>query len=221
MKRMRKCLSMIIIFCLILGLATKVSASELGSILVLKSNKNAIVVREITSEGITIATNDKNTNLLKIEKFDKSGKILVSSQILNLKTIVNENKDIERFFDDRHLERHTISGYGYDVWYGYVNRWRISKPQHNTSINLVENKENKDNIYDFSQKVHDVGQAEGRIIGVIGATLALVAITAYFSGGLAAALAVAGAGATITLAFIDLGECCSRAQLSFNRIAYS
>lgn len=224
MKKIKNVVSLLLVVCLILNLGMPTFASE-NTLTTLVNNENVIVVREITSEGITIATNDKNTNILTVEKYDSSGKVLISSQVINLATVVdnlhqaNSTAVQPLFFGNGDVYQHTFCNYEYDIWYRNPNnKWKIRKPQNNTEIYLEENPSNTDNLYVYAERVEDVNRAEFDIIFSIGETTAVIAIAVFLQAGIAAAIAAAGGGFTIVRAFENLESCCNKALLAFNRI---
>lgn len=209
-------------FCLIIGLSTTAFASE-NTLTTLENNKNVVVVKEVTPEGIVIATNDKNTNLLTIENYDISGTILISSQVINLSTIADELGMTEIAITRSHwgngdVYQHTFTDYEYDIWYGNPNEWKIKKPQDNYTRYIDETSSNSSKLYAYADKVEDVNEAEFVIIGAVGGTVALTAIAAFVSGGTAAGAAAAGGGSAIVAAFANLNSCCNKALLAFNSI---
>lgn len=221
MKKLKKLVSLLLTLCLILGLSTTAFASESSTMTTLENNANVCVVKEVTSEGITIATNNKTTKLLTVEKYDTSGQNLLSSQVINLNTIADEMGTTETLEESRihwgngDLYQHTFSNYEYDLWYGSPNEWEIRKKD--MTVYVDETPKNSDNLYAYADRVEDVNAAEFTIIGAVGATVAATAIAAFLTGGTAAGVAAAGGGAAITAAFANLNSCCNKAELAFNK----
>ena len=51
---------------------------------ILKDNTSEIVVKEVKEDGVTVATKDKSTNILTIQKYDVTGDELLSTESLDL-----------------------------------------------------------------------------------------------------------------------------------------
>lgn len=222
MERIKKIVSLLLALCLIMGLSTTAFASE-NTLTTIENNENVVVVKEVTSNGITIATNDKNTNLLTVENYDSTGEFLISSQVINLNTIADELGTVEKPTTRAHwgngdVYQHTFSDYEYDIWYGNPNEWKVRKPQNSTTYYINETSSNSSKLYAYADRVEDVNEAEFVIVGAVGGTAAATAIAAFLTGGAAAGAAAAGGGAAIVAAFANLNSCCNKALLVFNSL---
>lgn len=213
----KKLIALVLSATMLLGLGTTAFASEQSLITTIESNDAVVIVKEITDEGITLATNDKATGLLTVEKYDSSMSNLISTQIINLKAIESSQMVQSAFrWGNGDEYQHTITNYEYDLWYGDPNEWKIRR---DSSVRWIdESPSNEDNLYNYADKVEDVNTAEWAIVTAIGGTAAATAIVAFLSGGTAAGVAAAGGGTAIATAFAVLNGACNKADLAWNKI---
>jgi len=230
---MKKCLkrlvSIVLVFCLSFlttfpAFATNPSTYIPPTITILKDDNLVRMVKEINADGITIATNDKVTHLLTIEKYDYTGKNLISSQVLNLEKITSEaSKSPNDVSLNRAAElvdsENTFTNYEYAVWeyVGAPNEWRCRVPDETiwvdeTSSSLTSYLER------FRDNVQNINSAEADVIISVGTTVAVAAFAAFVSGGLAAAVAAIPTGSSAVKAFIALDGYSQDAEYNFSKI---
>ena len=89
MKKIKSVLSLILTLSLVMGLSITAFAADPSaqSVQVLANDDNVCVVREVTADGVTIATNNKETGILTIEKYDDTESFLLSTDTLDLNAI--------------------------------------------------------------------------------------------------------------------------------------
>lgn len=215
-KKNKKLLSLLVAFTLMLGTSLSTFASSNETPIVLVSDEQKVIVREVTEEGITIATNDKTTKVLTVENYDSTGENLLSSMTIDLNEIETEAREVLAFWNGD-LYQHTFSDREYDVWFDSPNEWTVRSGD-NAKYNVTETTRNAANLESFRGYVEDVNEAEYLIIGAVGGTLAVTAITAFLTGGTAAGIAAAGGGTAIVAAFAYLNKACNNADYYFRRI---
>lgn len=214
---MKKLVSLLLSMVMLFTLTTTAFASNNNQIIELCNDENVVVIQEITSDGITIATNNKNTNLLTIEKYDGTKTTLLSKEVIDL-NILKANSEIEAtiHFGNGNKYQHTFTNREYDIWYGNPREWKCRSGGSIVWVN--ETSRNEDDLRTFAECVEGVNEAEFVIIAALGGTLAATAIAAFLSGGTAAGIAAAGGGTAITTAFVNLNSACNKADLAFDYI---
>lgn len=215
-KKNKKLISLFVAFTLMLGTSVSTFASSNETPIVLVSDEQKVIVREVTEEGITIATNDKTTKVLTVENYDSAGENLLSSMTIDLNEIETETGEFLALWDGD-LYQHTFSDREYDVWFGSPNEWKVRSGD-STKYKVMETTSNISNLESFRGYVEDVNEAEYLIIGAVGGTVAVTAITAFLTGGTAAGIAAAGGGTAIAAAFTNLNKACNNADYYFRRI---
>lgn len=221
MKKFKAIISTFLVCALFWGLMTISFSSNASKIVILKNDDVQCVVKETTNQGVTIATNNKVTNKLIVQKFDSLEKTLLSTEIINLETIAHDMGTSEVLDNRIHwgngdAYQHTFSDREYDVWYGSPNEWKIKKKD--SERWLDETTSNANELESFRADVEDVNEAEFIIIGAIGGTAAATAVAAFLSGGTAAGIAAAGGGTVIVTAFANLNKACNNADYHYDRI---
>lgn len=224
MKNFKKLISMLLTLCLIMGISTTAFASENSSVQTITNNDAVCVVKEITSNGITIATNDKLTGILTIEKYDSTESVLLSTTTLDLNVLpIETDPQFETFgtvspqASYTHVYQHTFANREYDCYiYSTYTNWTIRSGDNYK--NVRETNANSSKLESFRSYVEDVNSAEFTLIGAVGATAAATAISAFLSGGLAAGIAAAGGSAGVTAAFASLNSAINSADYYFARI---
>lgn len=230
MKIIKNMVSMLLSLCLIMGLGTSVSANEIlsenimNNIEYLVNNDEVCIVKEYTTEGITIATNNKTTGILIIEKYDTFGKKLISKDIINLNEAVNSilsenngidllNKDYERVYQN------TFSNREYSILLynnGKSNFWSLRSGDNEKS--LFEDADNRSTLESFRTAVEDVNSAEFDIIFCAGITVGVTVIAGVVSGGVAGGVAAAGGLTSVAVAISDLNQAINDADYYYARV---
>lgn len=220
MKKIKKLLSMLLTLSLIMGLSITAFAAEPSdqSVQILANNDTVCIVREVTTDGVTIATNNKETGILTIEKYDDSESSLLSTDTLDLNAIA---KSVEEELQtptttslNEYIYQHTFSNREYDIFiHPNSTHWKIRSGDNTKSI--YESSSNASTLDNFRSAVEDVNAAEFTLIGAVGAGVAVTAITAFMSGGLAAGIAAAGGSAAAVAAFASLNSAINSADYYF------
>lgn len=188
-----------------------------NSISILKDNENELVVKEITTDGIVISTNNKTTNILTIEKYDISGENLVSTDILNLSEIQPLDQQIEAFSID-YSYQNTFLNREYKIYFhgNGKNNWDI-RSKDRTKY-LAESSSNRGDLEKFRDAVERLNNAEFAVISAVGFSAATTILTAFLTGGLGAGLAAAGTGTTVAGTLYLVNSAVSDADYYFNRL---
>lgn len=220
MKHLKKFIASLLTICLILGTSTTAFASE--PVQILANNDNECVVREITDDGITVATNNKQTGILTIEKYDSTGTTLLSTETLDLNAIaeeaeLSEQNGSQTLSDYTHVYQHTFSNREYDCYiYTSYTRWKLrSGDSYKT---LYEYSTNASAIENFRSAVESVNSAELALISVVGGTAVVTIVSALLSGGTAAAIAAAGGVSGASAAIFVLNSAINNADYYFARL---
>ena len=106
------------------------------------------------------------------------------------------------------------------MWWGEdgePNKWLIRIPDEDP-VTVWESTDNYDKLDSFRTAVEDVNDAEGEVIVAVGGTAGIAALTAFLSGGTAAALAIAGGGIAMQNAFDMLDRASRDAEYYYYRI---
>lgn len=218
----KKLVSVALAAVMVIGMSTTALASNYSnSVQVVTNNDNTCVVKEITADGITIATNNKDTGILTIDKYNSTEDVLLSTEILDLNAIAAEteisNDTATPQAASKHVYQHTFSNREYDCYiYSSYTSWTIRSGD-NTKTR-TENSSNASKLESFRGYVEDVNSAEFTLIGAVGAGAAATAITAFLSGGLAAGIAAAGGSAAVVAAFSSLNSAINSADYYYARI---
>ena len=120
MKKIKSVLSLILTLSLVMGLSITAFAADPSaqSVQVLANDDNVCVVREVTADGVTIATNNKETGILTIEKYDDTESFLLSTDTLDLNAIA-ESVEAEAQTPAATMDyiyQHTFSNREYDIF---------------------------------------------------------------------------------------------------------
>lgn len=200
------------------------SQSLKSDVSILQDDKIQKVVKEITSDVITIATNKKVENVLTIEKYDAADQSLISTEVINLNELQSLNQAPNKFSPEmkayavNRSYQHTYTNREYDIYFfdsGLVN-WKIRSDDRRKSVS--ENSSNRTNLKNFRSAVERVNTAELQVISAAGITTAVSLITVFMTGGLAAGLALATGGGTVSAAMISMNSAVSDADYYFNRV---
>lgn len=220
MKKIKRALSLLLTLSLIMGLSTTAFATEPSaqSVQILANSDSVCVVREVTADGVTIATNNKETGILTIEKYDDSESFLLSTDTLDLNAIarsVEEESQSPATLDD-HIYQHTFSNREYDIYFHTdFNHWVIRSGDNSKVV--YESSSNISPLENFRNAVEDVNAAEFSLIASVGSTVALTAIAAFLTGGVAAGVAAAGGSASAVAAFASLNSAINSADYYYAR----
>ena len=222
MKKIKRILSLLLTLSLIMGLSATTFAAEPStqSVQVLANDDTLCVVKEVTTDGVTIATNNKETGILTIEKYDASESFLLSTDTLDLNAIA---KSVEEELQTPtttalvdYIYQHTFSNREYDIFIHTDNTyWELRSGDNTKSV--YESSSNASTLDSFRSAVEDVNAAEFTLIGAVGATAAATAISAFLSGGLAAGVAAAGGSAGAVAAFASLNSAINSADYYYAR----
>ncbi|WP_026827026.1 geobacillin-26 family protein [Exiguobacterium artemiae] len=206
---------------------------------ILKDNTSQIVVKEVKEDGITIAKKDKTTNTLTIEKYDVTGDELISTESFDLNELEasaleaqkaqSEPLPIQLQKSNMGLQSAAASKttmsyqntfmnreYSISFFKDGKNNWRIRSDDRRKSV--TENKSNRSNLSNFRSAVERVNSGELAVISAAGFTTAVTILTVFLSGGLAAGIAVAGAGGTVATALYTVNSAVSDADYYYNRV---
>mgnify|MGYP003372949731 CR=1 FL=1 len=205
-KHFKKLVGLALTAVMLLSMTTTAFASE--PVQVLTNNNDVCIVREVTEDGITIATNNKQTGLLTIEKYDSSGNYLQSTETLDLnaitQSVATENDTATPLASSDYVYQHTFSNREYDI-YIHTDRthWYLRSGDNEKS--MYGTTSNSENLENFRNAVNDVNSAEFALAGAVGGTALATVITAFLTGGTAAGLAAAGgtAAAAAALGIFD------------------
>lgn len=180
-------------------------------------NEFEYVVKEVTSEGITISTNNRVSHMLFIEKFDTAGNLLSVDTIDIYATETGESG-----FGD--LTRATSSQYTFSNREYYVNHdsgyWKIRSGDNNKT-GYEKNVNNTSYLESFRGYVEDVNSAELALIGVVGGTLIVAVVTGLLTGGVGAAIAAAEGIVGASAAIAVLSKCINNADYYYNKVKFS
>lgn len=220
----KKLLSLTLGIVMLMGVSSNAFAAENSNITTLRNDSKLCIVKEVNHNNVTIATNDKTSNVLTVAKYDFSGTNLISKQIIDLNTISKENKSSNILKSRSHWGngdsyQHTFSDREFDIWYGKrgePNEWKIAIPK--SSRTVKETKYNERNLESFRSAVEDVNESEYIVIGAVGGTVAATAISAFVSAGTAAGIAAAGGTSVIVAAFASLNKACNNADYYYKRV---
>lgn len=221
MKNIKKIFSMILSLIMLFTLAIPVEASDNLDIKEIRNDNDVVVIQETKEDEIIIATNDKRTNILTVEKYQKNSNTLISRNITDL-NVLREKSEKKVILNERmarasgHTYQHTFSNREYDRWSGNPNKWKCRIPSGIKNVN--ENSSNRSDLRTFADHVEEVNEAEFVIIGAVGGTAAATAIAAFLTGGTAAGVAAAGGGSAIVAAFANLNSACNKADLAYSYI---
>lgn len=198
---------------MLLSMTTTAFASE--PVQVLTNNNDVCIVREVTEDGITIATNNKQTGLLTIEKYDSSGNYLQSTETLDLNAIAQsaeiESNIATTFANSDYVYQHTFSNREYDIYFHTDStHWYLRSGDNEKS--MYETTSNSKNLENFRTAVNNVNSAEFAVGGAVGGTALVTVITAFLTGGMAAGLAAAGGTAAAAAALGVLDSAISNAD---------
>lgn len=219
---MKKFISLMLAMIMMFTMCISASAAENdATITILKNTPSICVVQEVTESGITIAINNKETNILTIEYYDSTKSNLLSINTLDLEAITTdiiENNNSQNVNTrSTHVYQHTFSNREYDIYmYDTYTSWKIRSDSNYKTV--TEKSSNSSYLESFRSAVEDVNSAEFTLIGAVGATVAATAITAFLSGGLAAGIAAAGGSAGATAAFASLNSAINSADYYFARV---
>lgn len=206
---------------------------------ILKDSSSQIVVKEVKEDGITIATKDKNTNTLTIEKYDVTGDELISTESFDLNELKASALEAQKSQSEPlpiQLQKSTMGlqsaaasktttsyqntfmnrEYSISFFKDGSNNWRIRSDDRRKSV--TEKKSNRSNLSNFRSAVERVNSGELAVISAAGFTTAVTILTVFLSGGLAAGIAVAGAGGTVATALYTVNSAVSDADYYFNRV---
>ena len=220
MKKIKRVLSLLLTLSLVMGLSITAFAAEPSaqSVQVLANDDTVCVVREVTADGVTIATNNKETGILTIKKYDNTESFLLSTDTLDLNAIA-ESVEAEAQTPATTMDyvyQHTFSNREYDIFiYTDKTHWKLRSGDNTNS--LYESSSNASTLDSFRSAVEDVNAAEFTLIGAVGATTAATAISAFLSGGLAAGVAAAGGSAAVVAAFASLNSAINSADYYYAR----
>lgn len=231
MKYAKKIMSLILIACLVVGLCVNVSAAESNYSIVL-NNEMTCVVKEITSDGVIVATNNKESGILTIEKYDSTETNLLSTESLDLKAIIaaaeeeiNQNNEetvdlnapSTRASYNKHTYQHTFSNREYDCYF-YTNYVSWVCRSGDDYKNRQESSTNAAVLESFRNAVENVNTAELSLAGVIGGTAVVAVVSALLTGGIAAAIAAAGGISGAAGAIVALNSAINNADYYFARL---
>lgn len=213
MRRFKKLLCFMLSAIMLLSMSTTAFASE--PVQVLTNNNDVCIVREVTEDGITIATNNKQTGLLTIEKYDSSGNYLQSTETLDLNAIAQsaeiESNIATTFANPDYVYQHTFSNREYDIYFHTDStHWYLRSGDNEKS--MYETTSNSKNLENFRTAVNNVNSAEFAVGGAVGGTALVTVITAFLTGGMAAGLAAAGGTAAAAAALGVLDSAISNAD---------
>lgn len=207
---MKKILSFVLSIAMIFTMSSTASAASISSSVEILTNTDTLcVVQENTSAGKTVATNNKQTGILTIEKYDAAN-TLISTETLDLAAINSGNFSDETFASPRaadydYIYQHTFSNREYDLlaYHNGSNYWTLRSGDNNKS--MFQTASNQGNLNNFREAVNNVNTAEFQLGGVVGSGLLIGVIAAFLSGGTAAGIAAAGgvAGAGVALGNLD------------------
>ncbi len=206
---------------------------------ILKDNTSEIVVKEVKEDGVTVATKDKSTNILTIQKYDVTGDELLSTESLDLNELEASALEAQKAQSEplpEQLQKSSMGlqsatakkttmsyqntfmnrEYSISFFKDGKNNWRIRSDDRRKSV--TEKKSNRSNLTHFRSAVERVNNGELAVISAAGLTTALTILTAFLSGGLAAGIAVSGAGGTVTTALYTVNSAISDADYYFNRV---
>lgn len=229
MRALKKIVSMVMISIFMIGAVLPVSADE--PIKVIENSANVCVVREYTAEGMTIATNNKKMGVLLIEKYDVSGKYLLSSEQINLNSMIQAvSKDASKNelatsvqgstrAGSTYIYQHTISNREYDIMVSPApasSYWEVRCG--NNKKARWSNSSNSGRLENFRNAVNQVNAAEIALAGVVGWAVAVVAIALLTSQGGAAAAAAVGGIPAATAAIGNISSSITNADYWFATI---
>lgn len=176
------------------------------NITILENNLSKTIVKEVTDNGVTISTNDKLTQILTIDKFEKDGVTLISSTKLDLAEINAQAAEPEistfAFSGKGDIYQHTFTNREYDIKLNQTNKtreWRLRSGSQTKYVMEIEDV-NDDILKDFRKAVNAIDSTEKNIILVGG----VAAIAAFLTGGIAAGISAAGGGTLVGGLFIAL-----------------
>lgn len=218
MKKEKRFICFLLSAIMLLTMTTTAFAYE--PVQVLTNNNNVCIVREITEDAVTIATNNKQTGILTIEKYDSSGNYLQSTETLDLIAIAQsaeiENNSATMLASCDYVYQHTFSNREYDIFiHSDKTHWYLRSGDNEKS--MYETTSNSENLENFRNAVNDVNSAEFALGGAVGGTALATVITAFLSGGLAAGLAAAGGTATAAAALGVLDTAISNADYWYSK----
>lgn len=180
-------------------------------------NEFEYVIKEVTSEGTTISTNNRVSHMLFIEKFDNAGNLLSISEI-DLYALETGESD----FGD--LSRATSSQYTFSNREYYVNHstgyWKIRSGDNN-KIGYEKNVNSTSYLESFREHVEEINSAELALIGVVGGTLVVAVVAGLLTGGVGAAIAAAEGIAGASAAIAILSKCINNADYYYNKVKFS
>ncbi|WP_214845031.1 geobacillin-26 family protein [Exiguobacterium sp. s150] len=210
------------------NLSTETIANEdqnsKSDIVILKDDKIQKIVKEITSDVITIATNNKVENVLTIEKYDVSNDSLISTEVINLNEIQSLNQQTNKLSPEMKASsvnksyQYTFTDREYEIYFfdsGRVN-WQIRSDDRRKSVS--ENSGNRTNLKNFRAAVERVNSSELAVISAAGVTTAASLITVFMTGGLAAGLALTTGGGAVATAMVTMNSAVTDADYYFNRV---
>ena len=178
----------------------------------LVENEKENVVKEVTAEGITISTNNKETNIITVDKYDSSGDTLLTSMTIDLNNIDTEEVSSPYAFNSE--SQKTFMNREYITYFGDPNRWELRSKDKRKSVK--ESSKNKADLRSFRSAVERVNSGEFAVIAAVGVGGSVTILTALLTGGLGAGLAAAGSGTAISAAVIATNSACNDADFYYN-----
>lgn len=228
-KIMQSMMAVVLTLAIFFGYLIPISAQaeEIESVSVIENSEDLCIVKEVSNEGIVYARNDKKKNELTVEKYSRDETILYSSETLSLDALFTGANEL---LEDKQ-KRLTVSGNG-DVFqhtfsnreYDIYNAPRAGSP--NEKIWKIRSGDNykerftpsgkQTQLDNFRNAVNKVDGYEKALIGIVGASAAVVGIGILVSQGVAAAAAAMGGGDAVVTAIVNLNVSISDADYWFN-----